>query len=106
MTFKPKTWFPIATLLSVINVGAVWFAAMPGEPLHATGHAVLGVAFGLWAMHLRQQPRVVALEATLDELQLEANAVRQELGEAQARLDLAERMLAQGAPGRQEERLR
>jgi hypothetical protein len=96
MNFKPKIWVPIATVLSVVNVAAVWFAAQPGEPLHATTHAVLGVAFGLWAQRLRQQPRVTALQATLDELQLEANAMRQELGEAQTRLDFAERMLAQG----------
>ena len=96
MTFRPATWFPIAVVLSAVNLGAVWFAAIPGQPLHATTHAVLAVAFGLWAQRLRRQPRIFALEAELDAMQLEANTMRQELGEAQARLDFAERMLAQG----------
>ncbi|MGE0354410.1 MAG: hypothetical protein AB7I33_02905 [Gemmatimonadales bacterium] len=55
MTFKPAVWSPIAAVLAVINVGAVWFAAQAGEPWHATIHAGLGLAFGLWAQHLRHR---------------------------------------------------
>jgi hypothetical protein len=104
MTFKPKVWFPIATVLSAINLAAVWFAARPGEPWHAATHAALALAFGLWAQRLRSgpvgtssQPRLEAIEA-LDGLQVldaEVGQLRQELGETLERLEFAERMLAQ-----------
>jgi len=104
MTFKPAIWYPIAVLLSIANVVAVWFAAVPAEPLHATIHAVLAVAFGSWAHRLRQRhagserqlgpETVVALDA-LEALEGEMGTVRQELSETQERLDFAERMLAQ-----------
>jgi hypothetical protein len=50
MTFKRKIWFPTAVVLSAINLVSVWFFAM--EPWHATAHAALAVAFGLWAQRL------------------------------------------------------
>ena len=58
MTFPPRIWKPIAWILCAANVGAVWFAAVPAEPLHATSHALLAVLFGLWAQRLaaRQRP--------------------------------------------------
>ncbi len=96
MTFKPRIWFPIATVLSAVNVVAVWFAAMPGEPLHATAHAVLALAFGVWAVRLRLGTGARGLEAELDEMELEMEALRQELSEAQERVDFAERILSQG----------
>ncbi len=46
MTFKPAIWFPIAVVLSVINVVGAGFAAGQAEPLHATIHAALALAFG------------------------------------------------------------
>ena len=95
MTFNPRTWFPIAVVLSAVNVIAVWFAAVPAEPLHATTHAALAVAFALWAQRLRRGPTGGEVEAGLEALQLEVNALRQELGEAQERIDFAERVLAQ-----------
>lgn len=100
MNFRDPKWYPVAAGLSALNIGAVWFAAQPGEPFHAAGHAALAVAFGLWAQRLRQRPRVNALEAELDAMQLELNTTRQELGEAQERLDFAERMLAQAPAAR------
>ena len=57
MTFKPKVWFPIAAILSAVNVWAVYIAAQATEPLHATIHGAFGVVFGLWAMRLRQRLR-------------------------------------------------
>lgn len=109
MRFKPTTWFPIAVGLSAINVVAAGFAAQPGEPLHAGAHAALAVAFGLWAHRLRQglrggdlHSRVEALEADardLSALGADIDTLRQQLGEAQERLDFVERMLAQ-APDR------
>ncbi len=100
MTFKPAVWYPIAAVLSAINVGAVWFAAQPGEPWHATGHAALAVAFGLWAQRLRQRRDGNALQTGLEDLELEVGSLRQELGEAQERMDFTERMLAQEADAR------
>jgi len=96
MTFKPAIWYPIAVVLSVINVVSVWFAARPAEPWHAATHAALAVAFGLWAQRLRQRPGEGALQAGLEVLEVEVSTLRQELGEAQERLDFAERLLAQG----------
>jgi hypothetical protein len=103
MTFKPAIWYPIAVLGSIINVVSVWFASAPA---HATTHAVLAVGFGLWAVRLRQgtgggdlQARLEGLEADvtrLDALEGEMMKLRQELGDANERLDFAERILAQG----------
>jgi hypothetical protein len=95
MTFKPAIWYPIAVVLSVLNVIAVWFAAQPAEPWHATAHAALAVAFGLWAQRLRQGPRRGELQAGLEALEVEMSTLRQELSETQERVDFAERMLAQ-----------
>ncbi len=96
MTFKPAVWYPIAVALSVINVVAVWFAAQPAEPLHATIHAGLAVVFGVWAQRLRRRPAARELRAGLEALEIELGTMRQELSEAQDRLDFAERLLAQG----------
>jgi anti-sigma-K factor RskA len=82
--------------------GVVVYAA---EPWHAGAHAALAVAFAIWAQRLRQRPgrseltaRLEALEADvnrLDALDAEVGRLRQELSEAQERLDFAERLLAQ-----------
>jgi hypothetical protein len=96
MTFKPRIWFPIAVVLSVVDLVAVWPAAAAGEAMHATTHAVLAVAFGVWALRLRLGTGARGLEAEVDDLELEANDLRQALAEAQERADFAERVLAQG----------
>jgi hypothetical protein len=95
MTFKPKIWFPISVVLSVINVVAAGFAARSAEPWHAAAHAALALAFGVWAQRLRQRPAGSASEARLEEIEVEMNNLRQELSEAQERLDFAERLLSQ-----------
>jgi hypothetical protein len=59
MWFKHRAWIPIAWILSVVNVAAVWFAAQPGEAWHATTHALLGLLFGLGAQHLSARQRVM-----------------------------------------------
>src|SRR6267143_1519302 len=58
MWFRHRAWIPIAWVLSLVNIGGVWFAATQGEPLHVTVHAVLAVAFALGAQRLyaRQRP--------------------------------------------------
>jgi hypothetical protein len=107
MTFKPKVWFPIATALSIINVGAVWFAAAPAEPAHATIHAALGVGFALWAARLRQRLRAgqVSTGSLQDQVEQQAAALQEaesnlasqasQLAELQDRVDFAERLLIQ-----------
>ncbi len=100
MTFKPAIWYPIAVVLSVMNLVGVGFA---GGAAHATTHAVLALAFGLWAYRLRQRPGGSELQArleALDALEAEVSELRQELSETQERLDFAERLLAQGADAR------
>ena len=57
MWFKHRAWVPIAWLLSVANIGAVWFAALPAEPWHATTHALLAVLFGVGAQRLMARHR-------------------------------------------------
>ena len=57
MWFKHRAWIPIAWLLSVGNVVAVWFAALPAEPWHATTHALLAVLFGVGAQRLMDRQR-------------------------------------------------
>jgi predicted outer membrane protein len=100
MTFNPAIWYPIAAVLSVINLAAAGFAAGQAEPWHATIHAALAVAFGLWAQRLRQAPRGSEPQARLEALEAEMGNLRQELSETQERLDFAERMLAQGPEAR------
>jgi hypothetical protein len=96
VTFKPRIWFPIAVLLSVMDLVAVWPAAAAGEAMHATAHAALALAFGVWAFRLRLGTGSREADAEFDALELEANDLRQALAEAQERADFAERVLAQG----------
>jgi len=105
MNFKPAIWYPIAVVLSVINLVGVGFAA---EPWHAATHAAVALAFGLWAQRLRrdpgrQGPRGSELQAgleALEALEAEVSRLRQEVSETQERLDFAERLLAQGPEAR------
>ena len=102
MTFKPTTWYPIAVVLSVLNLAGAGFAAGQAQPEHATVHVALALAFGLWARRLRPRPGgsevpagLEALEA-LDALEVEVSKLRRELTETQERLDFVERLLAKG----------
>jgi hypothetical protein len=97
MTFKPATWYPIAVVLSAINLVGVGFAVGPGQPWHAGLHAALALAFGLWAQRLRQHPGGSELQAGregLEALEAEVSQLRRELSETQERLDFVERVLA------------
>ena len=104
MWFKHRAWIPVAWLLSLANVIAVWFAAVPAEPWHATGHAVLAALFGLGAvrLELRQRPtadavmvdRLRELEARLAELD-ELQDVKGRLTELEERVDFTERALVE-----------
>jgi hypothetical protein len=100
--FKHRAWIPVAWLLSVVNVAAVWFAAQPAEPWHATAHAVLAVLFGLGAQRLAARTklttdadvveRVRELEAGLADLD-KLQDVSSRLAELEERLDFTERAL-------------
>jgi hypothetical protein len=58
MWFKHRAWIPISWLLSLANVGAVWFAALPAETWHATAHALAAVLFAVGAERLMARRRV------------------------------------------------
>jgi hypothetical protein len=102
MTFKPAVWSPIAIGLSAINLVGIGLAAGAAEPWHAAVHGGLALAFGLWAQRLgRRSPADPGdLQAGLEAVELEVGRLRQELSEAQERIDFAERVLAQGAEAR------
>ena len=112
MKFKPAIWFPISVILAAVNLGAIPFAA--GEPWHAMAHGALAVAFGLWAQRLKRRRDEGLAEARqtieapggerLEVLEDELARLRQELSEAQERLDFTERMLAQRPQPRVEPR--
>jgi hypothetical protein len=103
MRLKSAIWFPVAVGLTAINLIGVGFAVQPGEPLHASIHAALALAFGAWAMRLYHGRSGGALLAQVEDLALEVSQLRQELSEAQERLDFAERVLTQGAEPRRVE---
>jgi hypothetical protein len=105
MTLKPKFWYPIALILTLVNVAGVWVAAAATEAPHATIHAVLGVACALWAGRLRRRLKegeVEALAPGNETLALDVDDLRQQLAETQERLDFAERVLAQQNPDRRD----
>lgn len=93
MAFKSTIWYPIAVALTVINLVSIGFTV--GEPWHAATHGALALAFGLWAQRLRRGPGGTEPSPRLDALETEVTRLRQELTEAQERLDFAERLLAQ-----------
>ena len=102
MWFKHRAWIPVTWLAAALNVAAVWFAAQPAEPFHATGHALLGVLLALGARHLTVR-RLAAtpgadLQQALDEgerLQQTIDAMHPRIQELEERLDFTERLLAQ-----------
>ena len=100
MNLKSPRWFPIAVVASVLNVVAIWFAT--GSAWHATIHGALAASFGIWAGRLQHQLRRGdgQVEAGLEAMELEMDQLRQQLGEAQERLDFAERVLAKEAQPR------
>jgi hypothetical protein len=103
MRFKPSTWYPIAVILAAVNLIAVPLYA--DDPFHSMAHGAIAVAFGLWAQRLKQRRDQALAEGQpaiegqgterMEVLEDELTRLRQELSEAQERLDFTERMLAQ-----------
>ena len=60
MWFKHRAWIPAAWLLSIGNIVAVWFAAMPAETWHATTHAILAVLLGAGAERLAARQKALS----------------------------------------------
>ena len=92
---KQILWHRIALGLSIVNVAGFGQAVGVAEPMHAGIHAVLAVAFAGWAWTLRRSPPVGEFREDIQSLADEVSALRQELADAQERLDFTERMLAQ-----------
>ena len=95
MWFKHRAWIPVAWLLCLINAVAVWFAAQPGEPWHATTHALLAVLFGLGAQRLAVRRRALTgvaggaeLPADVATLRAELSALREGQSEILRRLEI------------------
>ena len=102
MRFTHPAWIPLAWLGSVLNLGAVWFAAVPAEPAHATLHAGLAVALALGARHLMARRQAALPSAELqqaldanEQLQQTIDALQPRVQELEERLDFTERMLVQ-----------
>lgn len=79
MWFKHRAWVPVAWLLSLANLVAVWFAAQPAEPWHATAHSLLAVLFALGAQRLMARQRSPADQNRLDQLQQSVDVVALEV---------------------------
>ncbi len=110
MWFKHRAWIPTAWALSAANLVSVWFAALPGEPAHATLHALLAAALALGARHLtirrRAEQNRADLQQVLDQneqLQQNAEEMRARVSELEDRLDFTGRLLMQqGDPVRRD----
>lgn len=76
MWFKHRAWIAVASLLSAANVVAIWFAARPAEPWHATTHGLLAVLFGLGAQWLAVRARLPAGADVVTRQELEARLPR------------------------------
>jgi len=104
MWFRHRAWIPAAWVLSLINFGGVWFAALEAQPSHAIGHALLAILFALGARRLQarlgREPtpdasmveRLRELEARLAEFD-KLPDVEARLAELEERLDFTERAL-------------
>lgn len=93
MTFKPAVWRPIALALSAVNLAGAGFAIAGGQPLHASVHVAVALAFGFWAQRLGRQRSDRTPDAELGQLEAELGDLRGELGEAQERMDFIERVM-------------
>jgi hypothetical protein len=106
MALNPRIWQPVAAVLSAVNLVAVWFAAAPAEPWHASIHAALAVGFALGAQRLGIRRRAASIggESLSVEVLDELSNLRSEVAELSERLDFTERLLAQPRPAEHQPR--
>lgn len=101
MWFRHRAWIPVAYAFAALNVVAVWVAAVPAEPAHATLHALLAALGMLGAERLRVRGRVVADVAELHDLEARfselggTTEMEIRLRELEERLDFTERALVE-----------
>ncbi len=108
MRFQHRAWIPVSWGLALINLGAVWFAARPAEPWHATVHAALAVAFALGAQRLKARRDAALLHGQLQEvldqnesLQGAVEGMETQVRELEERIEFAERLLSTQREGEQ-----
>ena len=96
---KASRWRIVAIGFLVINIAGFGMAIRMEEFWHAMAHVGLGVACWVWMQNLKRPLAAGHANSQLEErvqvLELDVTRVREELMEAQERLDFAERMLAQ-----------
>ncbi len=108
MWFKHRAWIPVLWLSSGANIVAAYYAAMPGEAMHATLHALVAVVSALGAQYLSTRKKNAAGAADADEDLVERvnelesrladqhqlpSGVEHRLAELEERLDFTERAL-------------
>jgi hypothetical protein len=98
---KHYAWIPVAWLLSLANLAAVWFAARSGETWHATTHALLAAGFAIGALRMRARRQASLpseeLQQALDDnerLQQTIEGLHSRVLELEERVDMGERLLA------------
>ena len=79
MWFKHPYWIPVAWVLSLVNLAAVWFAARPAEPWHATIHALLALTFGIGAQRLGFRRRAIETPSDAVDAPADVAALRGDL---------------------------
>lgn len=91
-----RTLMVIANLGLLINLLGMGYAIVMSEPWHAALHAVLGLAFAMWAGRLRAGRQVALPQGSerFEALEDEVSHLQAQLNDAQDRLDFAERIIA------------
>jgi hypothetical protein len=101
--FSHPAWIPVAWALSIINIGATWFAAVPAEAAHATVHALLAAAFAVGAMRLSARraqtglpsEEMVELLDQNERLQETIDGMQATMSQLEQRASFAERVLTE-----------
>ena len=100
--FSHPAWIPVAWALSILNIGATWFAAAPGEAAHATVHALLAAAFAVGAQRLSNRRQatlpteeMVELLDQNERLQQTIDGMQATMSQLEQRASFAERVLTE-----------
>src|SRR5215212_1938304 len=87
--------FPVAVAWGVLNLVGAGFALRYGETGHAAIHAVLALAFGVWAQRLQRRTDTTVFDERIATLQEENAELRRKLSETQDGLTFAEQLLGE-----------